>query len=69
MTQEVLKLAVFTNMALERLCFGCGLRVEEKFTSILPGERGPLFAASVKLLQFALRASRKKEPCFRPFDR
>ena len=44
-------------MAPERLCLGCGLRVEEKFTPIFPGERGPLFAASVKLLQFALRAS------------
>ena len=31
--------------------------MEEKFTPIFPGERGPLFAASVKLLQFALRAS------------
>ena len=41
----------------ERLCLGCGLRVEENFTPIFPGERGPLFAASVKLLQFALRAS------------
>ena len=51
------ELAVFTNMAPERLCLGCGLRVEEKFTPIFPGERGPLFAASVKLLQFALRAS------------
>ena len=30
---------------------------EEKFTPIFPGERGSLFAASVKLLQFALRAS------------
>ena len=43
-------------MAPERLCLGCGLRVEETFTSIYPGERGRLFAASVKLLQFALRA-------------
>ena len=35
-----------------------GLRVLEKFTPIFPGERGPLFPASVvKLLQFALRAS------------
>ena len=33
------------------------LRVEENFTPIFPGERGPLFAASVKLFQFALRAS------------
>ena len=48
--------AVYTNMAPERLCLGCGLRVEEKFTPISPGERGRLFAASVKLLQFALRA-------------
>jgi len=31
--------------------------VEETFTPIYPGERGRLFAASVKLLQFALRAS------------
>ena len=44
-------------MAPERLCLGCGLRVDEKFTPIFPGERGPLFAASVKLLQFALRVS------------
>ena len=44
-------------MAPEQLCLECGLRVEENFTPIFPGERGPLFAASVKLLQFALRAS------------
>eukprot|EP00434_Breviolum_minutum_P045717 symbB.v1.2.041045.t1/scaffold7773.1/size9362/1 len=44
-------------MAPERLCLGCGLRAEEKFIPIFPGERGPLFAASVKELQFALRAS------------
>ena len=44
-------------MAPERLCLGCGLRVAEKFTPIFPGERGSLFAASVKLLQFALRVS------------
>ena len=44
-------------MAPERLCLGCGLRVAEKFTPIFPGERGPLFAASVKLLQFALRVA------------
>ena len=56
-TRSAEELAVFTNMAPERLCLGCGLRVEEKFTPIFPGERGPLFAASVKLLQFALRAS------------
>ena len=55
--QEARKnLPSFTNMAPERLCLGCGLRVEETFTPIHPGERGPLFAASVKLLQFALRA-------------
>ena len=55
----------------------CGLRVEEKFTPVFPGERGPLFTASVKLLQFALRASsasarekglmRKKKLYYRPF--
>ena len=56
-TRSAEELAVFTNMAPERLCLGCGLRAEEKFTPIFPGERGPLFAASVKLLQFALRAS------------
>ena len=56
-TRSAEQLAVFTNMAPERLCLGCGLRVEEKFTPISTGERGPLFAASVKLLQFALRAS------------
>ena len=50
-TRSAEELAVFTNMAPERL------RVEEKFTPIFPGERGPLFAASVKLLQFALRVS------------
>ena len=32
-------------------------RNKEKFTPIFPGEREPLFAASVKLLQFALRVS------------
>ena len=56
-TRSAEELAVFTNMAPERLCLGCGLRADEKFTPILPGERGPLFAASVKLLQYALRAS------------
>ena len=55
-TRSAEELAVFTNMAPERLCLGCGLRVEEKFTPIYPGERGRLFAASVKLLQFALCA-------------
>ena len=56
-TRSAEELAVFTNMAPERLCLGCGLRVAEKFTPIFPGERGSLFAASVKLLQFALRVS------------
>ena len=44
-------------MAPERQYLECGLRVAEKFTPIFPGERGPLFAASVKLLQFALRVA------------
>ena len=56
-TRSAEELAVFTNMAPERLCLGCGLRVAEKFTPIFPGERGPLFAAAVKLLQFALRVA------------
>ena len=56
-TRSAAELAVFTNMAPERLYLGCGLRVAEKFTPIFPAERGSLFAASVKLLQFALRAS------------
>ena len=56
-TRSAEELAVFTNMAPERLCLRCGLRAEENFTPIFPGERGSLFAASVKLLQFALRAS------------
>ena len=55
-TRSAEELAVYTNMAPERLCLGCGLRVEEKFTPISPGERGRLFEASVRLLQFALRA-------------
>ena len=55
-TRSAEELIVYTNMAPERLCLGCGLRVEEKFTPISPAERGRLFAASVKLLQFALRA-------------
>ena len=44
-TQSAKELAVFANMTPER---GCGLRVDEKFTSTFPRERGPLFAASVK---------------------
>ena len=68
-TRSAEELAVFTNMAPERLCLGWGLRVDEKFTPIFPGERGPLFAASVKLLQFALRVSSAsafaKEACRR----
>ena len=55
-TRSAEERAVYTNMAPERLCLGCGLRAEEKFTPISPGERGRLFAASVKLLQFALHA-------------
>jgi len=44
------------------IVIGCGLRVEKNFTPIFPGECGPLFAASVKLLQFALRASSASAP-------
>ena len=31
-TRSAKELAVFTNMAPERLCLGCRLRVEEKLT-------------------------------------
>ena len=55
-TRSAEELAVYTNMAPERLCLGCGFRVEEKFTPISLKKRGRLFEASVKLLQFALRA-------------
>ena len=36
-TRSAEELAVYTNMAPERLCLGCGLRVEEKFTPISQG--------------------------------
>ena len=60
-TRSAEELAVFTNMAPERLCLGCGLRVEEKLTPIFPGERGPLFTASVKLLQFGKGLTEEEE--------
>ena len=47
-------LAVFTGMAPERLCLGCGLRVEEPFTPLATGERSKLFIAAQKLLMFVL---------------
>ena len=37
-TRSAEELAVFTNMAPERLCLGCWLRAEEKFTPIFPDE-------------------------------
>ena len=40
-TRSAEELAVYTNMAPERLCLGCGLRVEENFIPITPG-RGPI---------------------------
>ena len=55
-TRSADELAAFTNMAPERLCLGCGLRVSESFVPISVGERGHLFTASTKLLKFALRA-------------
>ena len=55
-TRSADELGVFTNLAPERLCLGCGLRIAEKFTPIPVGERSRLFDASIKLLQFALRA-------------
>eukprot|EP00434_Breviolum_minutum_P046313 symbB.v1.2.041809.t1/scaffold8669.1/size8008/1 len=77
-TRSAKELAVFTNMAPERLCLECRLRVDEKFTSIFSSERGPLFAASVKysnltcvslahrLLQRSLQ--KKKMPYGKPFS-
>ena len=41
-------------MTPERLCLGCGLRVEEPFNPLITGERSKLFAAAQKLLMFVL---------------
>ena len=41
-------------MAPERLCLGCGLRVDEPFAPIATGERKKLFYAAQKLLTFVL---------------
>ena len=38
-TKSADDLAVFTKMAPERLCLGCGLRVDEPFAPIATGER------------------------------
>ena len=38
-TRSADDLAVFTKMAPERLCLGCGLRVDEPFAPIATGER------------------------------
>ena len=46
--------AVFTGMAPERLCLGCGLRVDEPFAPLATGERKRLFYAAQKLLMFVL---------------
>ena len=42
-TRSADDLAVFTKMAPERLCLGCGLRVDEPFAPIATGERKKLF--------------------------
>ena len=56
-TQEARKkLPSLPTWPLNGCASGVGVGVEETFTPIYPGERGRLFAASVKLLQFALRA-------------
>ena len=47
-TRSADDLAVFTGMSSERLCLGCGLRVEEPFTPLATGERAKLFAESVQ---------------------
>ena len=38
-TRSADDLAVFTKVAPERLCLGCGLRVDEPFAPIATGER------------------------------
>ena len=54
-TRSADDLAVFTGMSPERLCLGCGLRVEEPFSPLTTGERSKLFTAAHKLLMFVLR--------------
>ena len=49
-TRSADDVAVFTKMAPERLCSGCGLRVDEPFAPIATGERKKLFYAAQKLL-------------------
>ena len=53
-TRSANDLAVFTRMAPERLCLGCGLRVDEPFAPLATGERKKLFYAAQKLLMFVL---------------
>ena len=53
-TRSADDLAVFTKMAPERLCLGCGLTVDEPFAPIATGERKKLFYAAQKLLTFVL---------------
>ena len=53
-TRSADDLAVFTKMAPERLCLGCGLRVDEPFAPLATGERKKLFYAAQKLLMFVL---------------
>ena len=53
-TRSADDLAVFTGMAPERLCLGCGLRVAEPFVPLAIGERMKLFVAAHKLLMFVL---------------
>ena len=53
-TRSADDLSVFTQMAPERLCLGCGLRVDEPFAPISTGERKKLFYAAQKLLTFVL---------------
>ena len=53
-TRSADDLAVFTKMAPERLCLGCGLRVDKPFAPLATGERKKLFYAAQKLLTFVL---------------
>ena len=53
-TRSIEDLTVLTRMPAERLCMGCGIRSDEVFCPILPGERANLFQAANRLLRLLL---------------
>ena len=53
-TRSIEDLTVLTRMPAERLCLGCGIRTNEVFCPILPGERANLFNAASRLLRLLL---------------